>query len=329
MTTFNFPRTVLRRLFVAVVAAAAGLAPLLVAPAASAHPRPLPDSYQLTGDAGGSRFEGIGYDRRSAAFYVSETTGGEIHRGQVRRSATQEWLPGDGSDGRWTARGITVDQRGRVYVAGGPNSTDHPGAPDLWVYSRSGRLIAALRTGLPGVFLNDVAIGPDGAAYFTDSNTPRIFRVARDRSGWSVSVWKDASGPVTQASGFNFNGIVATPDGRALLVVQSNAGKLWRFDFRTRAVLEVSVGAADLTSGDGLVLNGDELTVVRNFPRRLVTLDLNRSWREARQVADVQTAADRVFTTAKIAKGRLLAVDSKFDEATPAPPYEVVVLPLP
>lgn len=134
---------------------------------------------------------------------------------------------------------------------------------------------------------------------------------------------------MTQATGFNFNGIVATPDGRALLVVQSNAGKLWRFDVRTRAVAEVTIGTADLTSGDGLVLAGHELTVVRNFPRRLVTLALDRRWREAHLIADVATPPDRVLTTAKIAKDRLLAVDSKFDEIVAAPPYEVIVLPLP
>ena len=46
-----------------------------------------PSSYELPGDTGGSKFEGIGYDARTQRYYVSETTGGEIHRGQLR-SAT-------------------------------------------------------------------------------------------------------------------------------------------------------------------------------------------------------------------------------------------------
>jgi hypothetical protein len=33
-----------------------------------------------------------------------------------------------------------------------------------------------------------------------------------------------------------------------------------------------------------------------------------------------------VLTTAKLAHGRLLLVDSKFDEATATPPYQVVTL---
>ena len=40
------------------------------------------------------------------------------------------------------------------------------------------------------------------------------------------------------------------------------------------------------------------------------------------------TDPDRVFTTAKIARGRLLLVDSKFDETVAQPPYEVVAMKL-
>ena len=152
-------------------------APVPSAPA----PAPLPQSYQLTGDEGGSKFEGIGYDDASGTFYVSEITGGEVHRGRVDAPATAEWLAGAGTDGRFTARGITVDDAGRVYIAGGPNGIEHPDAPDLWVYDRDGVLLAALDTGVDRAFLNDVAIGPDGAAYFTNSNAPQVFRVVAEQ----------------------------------------------------------------------------------------------------------------------------------------------------
>ena len=106
-----------------------------------------PDTYQLTGDPGGSRFEGIGTDKRAGTFYVSEVTGGEIHRGTARSAQTEEWLAGDGTDGRFTARGITVDRAGRVYIAGGPNGIGTTN-PDLWVYTPHGR--AARRAARPG-----------------------------------------------------------------------------------------------------------------------------------------------------------------------------------
>lgn len=314
-----------------IVRAAAGVATALAltltgATAAEAHGRP--DTYLLQGDPGdpaGSKFEGIGVDARQRTFYVSETTGGEIHRGDVRSGQTEVWLDA-GADGRVTARGITVDRKGRVYIAGGPNSTQSPGAPDLWVYAPDGRLLAALRVGIAKPFLNDVAIGSDGAAYFTNSNAPVVFRVARERGVWGVTTWADATGVITTAPGFNLGGIVTSPDRRALVVAQGNTGRLWRFDLRTTRATPVDTGTADLVNADGLVRRGHALLVVRNFSRALTTLRLDANGSEARLVRERATDPDRVFTTAKFARGRLLLVDSKFDEAVAAPPYEVVAL---
>ncbi len=285
-----------------------------------------PATYQLQGDPAGSRFEGIGVDRRQQTFYVSEVTGGEIHRGDVQSGHTEEWKA-EGADGRTTARGITTDRQDRVYIAGGPNGITTAG-PDLWVYDADGTLLAALRVGVPNAFLNDVAIGPDGAAYFTNSNAPQVFRVAEEDGRWTVSTWLDASGAIATTTGFNLGGIVVSPDRRALLVVQGNLGVLWRVELDTRAVTQVDVGGADLRNADGLVLRGHDLVVVRNFSRRLTTLRLDGRATSATLVDDVATDPARVLTTAKIARGRLLAVDSKFDENPAQAPYEVVALPL-
>ena len=162
---------------IAAVVAAVTLPLVLASPgAAAAAGEGRPGTYQLTGDPGGSKFEGIGVDAARGLFYVSETTGGEIHRGTAMSPQTEEWLAGNGTDGRFTARGVTTDDAGRVYVAGGPNGIG-TGRPDLWVYSPDGALLAALRAPGDNVFLNDVAIGPDGAAYVTNSNAPQVFRV--------------------------------------------------------------------------------------------------------------------------------------------------------
>ncbi|GAA1517629.1 SMP-30/gluconolactonase/LRE family protein [Kribbella lupini] len=294
----------------------------VVVPTASARPL----TYELPGDLRGSKFEGIGYDARAQRFYVSETTGGEIHRGRLGAAAASEWLAGDGTDGRWTARGVTVDSRGRVYVAGGPNRIDHPGAPDLWVYDRDGKLLAALRTGVPNAFLNDLVIGPDGAAYVTNSNAPQVFRVAEQHGLWTIRTWADATGTIPTQTGFNLGGIVLSPDRTALIVAQGNVGKLWRFALRTGAVSAVDTGTADLVNADGLVQDGRTLWVVRNFSKVLTTLRLAQDGRTARLVAATPTDPERVLTTAKLVQGRLLLVDSKFDEPTATPPYQVVAL---
>ncbi len=286
-------------------------------------------SYQLTGDPqspAGSKFEGIGADDRRGLFYVSEVTGGEIHRGSVREAQTAEWLAGDGTDGRYTARGITVDAAGRVYVAGGPNGIG-TGRPDLWVYDADGTLLAALRAPGTDVFLNDVAIGPDGAAYFTNSNDAQVFRVADDGNGWQATLWADATGNIARQSGFNLGGIVLTADRSAFVVAQGNVGKLWRFDTTTGEVSEVATGGADLVNADGLVRQGDRLTVVRNFSRMIATLELADDGSTATLLGQQATAADRVLTTAKVLRGRTLFVDSKFDEAVATGPYDVITDP--
>ncbi|WP_182378752.1 SMP-30/gluconolactonase/LRE family protein [Nocardioides sp. WS12] len=290
-----------------------------------------PSSYQLNGDAvgpanpAGSKFEGIGADERRGLFYVSEVTGGEIHRGSANSAQTEEWIAGHGTDGRFTARGITVDAAGRVYVAGGPNGIG-TGRPDLWVYSAQGELLAALRAPGTDVFLNDVAIGPDGAAYFTNSNDPQVFRVAEGAHGWEATLWADATGTITRSAGFNLGGIVLSADRSAFVVAQGNVGRMWRFDAHTGEATAIATDT-DLVNADGLVRQGNRLTVVRNFSKMIATLRVSADGSRLVTLGQEASSADRVLTTAKTLRGRVLYVDSKFDEAVASGPHEVITDP--
>jgi sugar lactone lactonase YvrE len=293
----------------------------------------LPATFTLFGDSAGSRFEGIDVARDRHTFYVTETTGGEIHRGRVDDPRTVVWL--DEADalavGRRTAVGIATDRSGRVYVAGGANRAAEGApadAPDFWVYDDDRDLLAALRMPVDGrVFLNDVVVGPDGAAYVTDSVTPRIFRVARENGAWRATVWADAAGTITQTGGFGLNGIEVAPDERSLVVAQSDVGALWRFDLRTAAPTRIDTGTVSLTLADGLVVKGHTLVAVRNRAHVLTYLRLTRDATSAALLAEVVTDPDRVFTTGDVTHGRLLLVDSQFDEDPPSQDSEVVVLP--
>jgi hypothetical protein len=60
----------------------------------------------------------------------------------------------------------------------------------------------------------------------------------------------------------------------------------------------------------------------------LATLHLSADGRSASLVAQEATDPSRVLTTAKALHGRILFVDSKFDEAVASGPYEVVTTPL-
>lgn len=320
---------ILRSAAAAVTAAAIALGAGAASPAAATpsdsdrHHRG--EAFTLSGDAEGSRFEGIAADQRRGVFYVSETTGGEIHRGTAGSDQTVEWIPA-GADGRTTARGMTVDARGNLYIAGGPNGLGS-GLPDVWVYSPEGELLTALRMPASDVFVNDVVIGPDGAAYFTDSNDARIYRVAADGGEWGASVWADATGTIDRAAGFNLGGIVVSTDKSSFIVAQGNVGKLWQFGM-DGTVREIPTGGVDLVNADGLVLQGTKLTVVRNFSRVVTELKMTPSGSSARLISEQASAPTRVLTTAAELRGEILYVDSEFGPSAPVAPYEVVTDPL-
>ena len=250
--------------------------------------------------------EGIGVDERAGVFYVSATNrDGTIYRGRVgaRDQVLEVWQPPTAGD---NGRGIDVDREGRVYVAGGPTA-------EVRVFDRRGRKLAELPTGAAGSFLNDVWVGHDGAAYVTDSSLPLIWRVSERRGQWRIERWLDVSGTITYTpalTDFDLGGIVTTKD--TLLTTQGTTGQLWRIDLRTRRIAEVDLGGVRLTNADGIVLRGRTLWVVQNFSRQITRLKLRHDFTRATVEHVLPTPADRTFTTAKLAHGSLLVVDSKF-----------------
>lgn len=294
----------------------------LLGSAAASSGRGSNDAYDLP-DAGVT-LEGIGVDDRAQLLYVSGVNdGGRIYRGIVGSGRLEVWQPGN-VDGRTTARGIDVDDSGNVFVAGGPTGR-------AFVYARSGELRSAL-SAPAGTFFNDVWVGTDGAAYVTNSNAPQIYRIAHEAGGtWSLALWLDATGtiPVTVGPGqFNLGGIVQTAGGEAFLVAQGNTGRLWRVDAATREVSEVDLGGASIATADGIVLSGHKLYVIRNFARLVTEIRLGGGYRAGKVVGEEPTPANRTFTTAKLVRGDLLAVDSQFGFPTAAWVAEDRIVPL-
>jgi sugar lactone lactonase YvrE len=289
-----------------ICATVATVAALLVG--AQAHAGPPNSDQDADLPQAGVFLEGIGVDERAGVFYVSATNqSGAIYRGFVRRGdqVLELWqAPRAGDNGR----GIDTDQAGRVYVAGGPSA-------EVRVFGRDGELLAELPTGASGSFLNDVWVGPDGAAYVTDSSLPVIWRVSRDLGGWRIDRWRDVSPEIAYTpslADFDLGGIVATADGRYLLAAQGTTGQLWRIDLRTREIVEVELGGVRLVNADGIVLRGNTLWVVQNFTRQISKLKLRHHYRQADVEEVLATPADRTLTTAKLVGNRLLAIDSKF-----------------
>jgi DNA-binding beta-propeller fold protein YncE len=290
----------------------------------------LPSSLQTT-DA--CYPEGIAADNESGNFYVSSFSNGSIYSGNVNSSDVplEVFLPG-GQDGRTRAIGLKLDDEGRLYIAGGDTGK-------VFIYDTASKELVSSFDAPNAGFLNDLAINPQtGDTYITDSFVPTLWRI----SGGQLKPWLDLSHtPIRYREGFNLNGIVATPDGRYLLTVQSNTGKLYRIDTQTEQVTPVDLGGAKLTNGDGLVLTGNTLYVIRN-QGFITKISLGNNFKSGEVVEDnitVPSPTDEVDgdfpTTGALVSGRLLVVNSQFDEGGPAGgadperPFTVSAMPAP
>lgn len=274
--------------------------------------------------------EGIGFHAGNGDFFVGSTVNGAVYRGNARRGNRQLelFLPG-GSDGRTDVRGMKVNPQGQLFLAGGATGT-------MWMYDAvTGRFLSTFSNGAQGSFVNDVAIAPDGAAYFTDSNVPLLYRIKADAQGvYRFEVWRDLRDtPIQYAQGFNLNGIVATPDGKYLITVQSNTGKLFRIATDTKDVTEITLAGGDrMTAGDGLLLDGQTLHVVRNSLNLIVQLRLAPDYSSGQQIGSFTDPSFAFTTTIARADDRLLVVNSQFNRRNtndPVLPFTISSVPLP
>ncbi|MCG8351319.1 MAG: SMP-30/gluconolactonase/LRE family protein [Chloroflexales bacterium] len=286
----------------------------------------LPDRYILPGDAVFP--EGIAYQRGTGAFYVSSTADGTIFAGTLANPNAQVFLPG-GQDGRTAAVGLAVDRQNRLFVAGGATGK-------LFVYdTNSGDLRAAFANNLDATFVNDVVVAPTGDAYATDSLAPVLYRVSTAANGdLTFETWLDFRGtPFEYRPGFNANGIAASANGRYLIVVQSNTGKLYRIAIPTKTVTEIDLGGATVTNGDGLLLLGRMLYVVRNRQELIVNILLSNDFTQGDVLASATDQSFAFPTTIDRALDQLLVVNAQFDRRgsglTPDLPFTVSRIPIP
>ena len=212
--------------------------------------------------------EGIAIGVLPFAFFGSRADG-DLYRVNL--------ITGDGSvfsQGPGTPSvGLKVDLRARLFVAGGT------GGDARVVNAITGEILASYAFGNAPTFVNDVVLTPQ-AAWFTDSQQPLLYKVPFDRFGRLPSQSEVEELPLTgneyrHQPGFNLNGIARTPDGKALLVVQSPTGFLFRVDTSTGKATKVDLGTTLLTNGDGLLLSGRTLFVVQNRDNKVAVVQLD------------------------------------------------------
>jgi sugar lactone lactonase YvrE len=287
-------------------AAVAVIATALAAPlsAGSSFPDriPLPDGFQP---------EGIAIDGKT--FFVGSIPTGAVYRGDLRTGKGAVFVPGS-TDGTRAAIGMKVDRRDRLFVAGGPTGK-------AFVYDAdSGDEIATYQLTTSATFVNDVIVTRKGA-FFTDSVNQVVYRVAIGRDGalGATAETIPLTGDIVyDPAAFNANGIEATRNGDKLIIVQSGAGKLFTVDPGSGVTDEIAL-SEPVTFGDGLLLDGRTLYVVRNQQHRVAVVRLDRKLASGEVVSHLTDPDLDVPTTLAEFGRKLYAVNARFT-TPPDPP---------
>jgi len=197
--------------------------------------------------------------------------------------------------------------------------------------ARTGALIRTYTFATSDTFINDVVVTRT-AAVFTDSRKAVLYKVpigAGGSIGSSVQTLT-LSGAFALASGFNLNGIDATPNGKTLIAVQSNTGKLFRIDSGTGASRQIDLGAESVPNGDGILLTGKTLYVVQNQLNRVAVIKLSANLAGGRVLTRLSDPDFAVPTTIDQHGRRLYAVNARFGITNPAAAtFQVVQLSKP
>src|SRR5262245_50661937 len=284
---------------------------VLVVPAALAKGS-FPDVIQLPQ---GWQPEGLEIGK-GTTFYAGSRATGAIFKGNLRTGTGSVLVPAVA--GR-VSLGIELDH-GRLVVAGG-------GTGKGYVYSaKTGALIAEpqLAQGADPSFVNDVVVCKR-TAYFTDSPRAAIYALP---VGKTVGAPRTIplTGDFQLVAGFNLNGIDATKNCKTLVAVQSNTGKLFTIDPRSGATHQIALaGGATVTNGDGIMLDGHTLYVVRNQNNLVAVIKLSKKLTSGEVVRTMTNPNFDVPTTMDRHGKRLYVVNARFTTPpTPATAYQVV-----
>lgn len=267
--------------------------------------------------------EGI-VNGNGSEFYVGSLLGGAIYKGDLKTGEGLELVPQQ--EGKF-AVGLDFDERtDYLYVAGT--------MAVAYIYDATdGDIVATIQLNaqpFPFTFINDCIVTRD-AVYFTDSFRDVYYRVGLLKNGilpnpvvvqeiqltgdFVFLPWLDPGNPATLT--INGNGIVATPNGKKLIIGNTQTGLLYLVEPTTGVAHEIDLGGVTLPNDDGLVLNGKTLYVVQNYNNQISVVALSSDYKSG-EVVNVITHPDfKVPATATLFGSRLYAVNARFDVAPP------------
>ncbi len=293
------------------------LVALLIPGTAAAHPaRAFPHVIALPN---GWLPEGI-VTGRGPVIYSGSRANGAIYAANLRTGEGEIIVSGQA--GR-VAVGLSFDVRTNyIFVAGGPTGK-------AYIYNAStGAQVREYTLTTATTFVNDVIVTHD-AAYFTDSQQPQYYRVPLGPGGRPAAPGAvetiPLSGDFVQVPGFNSNGIEATLVGHHLIIVNSTTGVLYRVAARTGVATEIDLDGATMTNGDGLLLQGRTLYVVRNRLNEIAVIKLSLNLSRGTVEETITDPNFDVPTTIAAFGNAIYAVNARFTTPpTPDTTYNIV-----
>jgi sugar lactone lactonase YvrE len=202
----------------------------------------------------------------------------------------------DVANGTCHILGMRVDPRTNYLFVAGCDSGN------AYVYDAgNGHLIMEYQLAQPGLsIINDLAITKD-AVFFTDAAQPFLYRLPLSRNG-AIPLNAGAATAIRLPDVFvidpadfccGANGIVATPDGKTLIVGHSLLAQLYRIDTSAGDVEQIYVDAPLDGFLDGIAMKGRTLYImtpsVPNPESRIQVVELNtdlRSGKLAKTITD-------------------------------------------
>lgn len=247
--------------------------------------------------------EGIAYDRRDSAFYVTSLQGASI----VRIAADGRESVFRPADDRAAIGGAKVDSEARRLWVCAQAVDGLDGR--VWVYNLDSAelseefLLGALST---GGTCNDLALDADGTAYVTDPANPFLYRLNADTGEGEVLASDPLFNDLTGA-GLGLNGVAVTPDGSALIVAKFFPPGLLKVGLPNGdSISQVQLTGDELPPPDGLVFLNSDLYAVSGEAVSRVSFNADFSGAQVRVVPQISG-----LSTATVAQGGLYVVKSE------------------
>ncbi len=261
---------------------------------------------------------------RGPVIYSGSLATGAIYAADLRTGNGHVLVPPQ--PGR-VAVGLDFDRRTNyIFVAGGATG-------DAYVYdANSGATVMTYTLALTtSTFVNDEIVTRN-AVYFTDSSQPVLYKLPLGPGGrlpaQNAVTAIPLKGDYQQVPGINANGIVASQDGKWLIVVHTVLGKLYRVDPTTGNATSIDLGGASVVDGDGLLLQGRTLYVVQNMLNQVAVVELANNLLHGTVTATITSPSFDVPTTIARFGERLYVVNARFTTPpTPDTTYTIVQVP--